>query len=671
MLLANLVRFFQVLSHQGIRQAFARACRRIFGTAQRKESGALRAEMATTMGKVAACADRVTANAEQIQEICKRQAASIVWLAEQQVRASSLGVAADRPSFTSLPRPWVSVIMPVWNRAHCVAEAIDSVLVQTYPNWELIVVDDGSTDRTVEALSPYLTDARIHLVRQDHAGQCSARNRGLTASTGDIIAYLDSDNRWYPGYLQAMVEVLKTHPDRDSAHAACLFVNAGSGLAHIVHGPHDPKRQLNAEENIDLNVFAHRHELVQRYGGFDERLTRFVDCDLILRYAQASPPVQVPVLGCRYRCGAADQVSSRENVGHNLYLIRRKHEEPIRRPLRVLYALHQYPQLSETYVQAEMDYMRRRGVHIEVWAHDEPLVPYESPVPVHRGSLRAAIERVQPDVVHSHWICAAAEYANEVDRAGLPLTVRAHSFEFSPEAVAELDRHPAVRAIFMFPHYLPHCSSGLTKLRALNVAFNPDLHFPAATKDRGLVFRTGLTKLSKNLACFLRVAQRCPNHRFVLAITPGGGNANMVKEILAHNRLLRCPVDIRLQLGHAETAALSRRAGIYLHTYSDMEPYGMPISIAEAMASGSYILGWHCPPAAAYIGAAGATYSTEEEAADLIRATETWTDDKWRRAELRSIDRAFTHFADMTVLQPMLDEWSTIAAEGRCLQAAA
>src|SRR5262249_55187048 len=144
-----------------------------------------------------------------------------------------------------------------------------------------------------------------------------------------------------------------------------------------------------------------RRALVQRYGGFDERLTRFVDCDLILRYAQASPPIQVPMLGARYRCGDPDQVSSRENIGHNLYLIRRKFEEPSRRPLRVMYALWSYPQLSESYVRWEIDCMRRWGVEIEVWSEEAGgPAPFPPQVPVHHGSLSAAIQRFKPHVVH-------------------------------------------------------------------------------------------------------------------------------------------------------------------------------------------------------------------------------------------------------------------------------
>jgi glycosyltransferase involved in cell wall biosynthesis len=142
-----------------------------------------------------------------------------------------------------------------------------------------------------------------------------------------------------------------------------------------------------------------------------------------------------------------------------------------------------------------------------------------------------------------------------------------------------------------------------------------------------------------------------------------------VKETVARNRSMGSPVDIRIQLSHADTAALSRRASIYLHTYSTTDPYGMPISIAEAMASGSYIVGWRCPAAEAYIGEAGATYATEDQAVAFIRETERWSEEDWLRAEVRSIDRAFARFVDSTVLRPMLDDWLAIAAESRCVPA--
>lgn len=597
----------------------------------------------------------------RLADTLARHSRSIEWLADclGQVQPEQ---ARDATLIVPSAEPQVSIIMPTWNRAGFIGRAIESVLAQSFPHWELRVIDDGSTDETGSIVRRYQSDPRIHYRYQEHQGAAIARNRGLAEGRGDIVAYLDSDNVWYPHYLAAMIEAFDAHPEQPSVYAAQLMVDRATGQASIRADPFS-KDRLRTEMYIDLNVFAHRRSLFTSRGGFDESLQRFLDWDLVQRYTSDAAPLLLSVLGGRYEEGNWDRITTRENGGRNYAMVKRKHAPPVSEPLRVLYAMQHHPQLSETYVRTEINYMRRRGVHIEAWTRSDPTVPYQDDMTVHRGTLAEAIERARPHVVHCHMLHIAQICAPDVAQAGLSMTVRAHSFEFTPERSRLVNQEPAVRAVFMFPHYLPQCTPGLSKVRPMNACFNVDLHYPEP-KDRGMVFRTGLTKLSKNLEAFMRTALLCPNHRFMAAICSGGGNdADRVKETLDLNRSLGCPVDIRVQILNEEAAALTRKAGVYLHTYSTLEPYGMPISIAEAMASGSYVLGWHCPASAAYIGDAGTTYRTVEEAAELIRATESWTDEQWRQAEFRSIDRAFWYFSDVMVLDPMLDEWVKASRE--------
>jgi len=107
--------------------------------------------------------------------------------------------------------PLLSVIIPTYNRARFIAEAIDSVLAQTYTNFELIVVDDGSTDNTRQVLQPYMN--RIRYIFQENAGCSTARNTGLKEAKGEWIAYLDSDDIWMPEKLQTQVEDVCSFPD--------------------------------------------------------------------------------------------------------------------------------------------------------------------------------------------------------------------------------------------------------------------------------------------------------------------------------------------------------------------------------------------------------------------------------------------------------------------------
>lgn len=107
-------------------------------------------------------------------------------------------------------RPLVSVIIPTYNRAGFVTDAVESALAQTAQNLEVIVVDDGSTDGTREALARY--DGRIRAVYQEHANGNTARNRGVTLARGRYVAFLDSDDLWLPEKLEAQLAYLAAHP---------------------------------------------------------------------------------------------------------------------------------------------------------------------------------------------------------------------------------------------------------------------------------------------------------------------------------------------------------------------------------------------------------------------------------------------------------------------------
>ncbi len=106
----------------------------------------------------------------------------------------------------------VSVIVPLYNKSKYIARTLDSILAQTYPYFEIIVVDDGSTDNSSEIVKNY-TDSRLRLIHQGNSGPGAARNRGLKESSAPLVAFLDADDEWLPDFLQKSVERLKNHPD--------------------------------------------------------------------------------------------------------------------------------------------------------------------------------------------------------------------------------------------------------------------------------------------------------------------------------------------------------------------------------------------------------------------------------------------------------------------------
>ncbi|MBQ5484196.1 MAG: glycosyltransferase family 2 protein [Lachnospiraceae bacterium] len=115
-------------------------------------------------------------------------------------------------------RDMVSIITPCWNGEKYIAETMDSVLAQTYTNWEMIVVDDGSSDGSADLVRSYeKKDARIRLICQENAGSAAARNHGIKEAKGRYIALLDADDVWEENFLE---EQLKLMAQKD---AACVY----------------------------------------------------------------------------------------------------------------------------------------------------------------------------------------------------------------------------------------------------------------------------------------------------------------------------------------------------------------------------------------------------------------------------------------------------------------
>ncbi len=208
----------------------------------------------------------------------------------------------------------VSVIMPAWNRESCIQTAIESVRGQTYRNWELIVVDDGSEDGTadrVDAISDL--DGRVKVVRAPHGGVSAARNTGLRTAAGDLVAYLDTDNVWHPSFLLLVVNAL-TDTAADCAYAAMTVHHQAEGHRVFVVGRPLDVASLRRSNYVDLNVFLHTRRIWEERGGFDEELLRWVDWDLALRYVEAENTVFVPATLCRYTsAGASNQISQVES----------------------------------------------------------------------------------------------------------------------------------------------------------------------------------------------------------------------------------------------------------------------------------------------------------------------------------------------------------------------
>lgn len=192
-----------------------------------------------------------------------------------------------------MDRPLVSVIIPTFNRAATISAAIESVFQQTYREIEVIVVDDGSTDETPEVLRRF--EDRVRVFRQPNAGPSSARNRGIAAARGSLLAFLDSDDVWLPEKIEWQVELFVHANNRIS----CCVCNATltdasgdygtsfevAGVATTVESGYwmNPARVLATRFLLFNQVMVVRRDAMERIGGFRDDLWLLEDYDVALR----------------------------------------------------------------------------------------------------------------------------------------------------------------------------------------------------------------------------------------------------------------------------------------------------------------------------------------------------------------------------------------------------
>jgi glycosyltransferase involved in cell wall biosynthesis len=180
----------------------------------------------------------------------------------------------------------LSVIIPTYNRASVLARAVDSVLAQTCPPDEIIVVDDGSTDHTGDVLAAY--GRRLSVIRQDNGGVSRARNAGIRAASGDLIALLDSDDAWRPKKLEHQMAALTARPDLPLCHTDEIWIRYGVRVNPMQK--HQKRGGDIFPDCLPICVISPssvvlRRAIFDEVGLFDETLPACEDYDLWLRIA--------------------------------------------------------------------------------------------------------------------------------------------------------------------------------------------------------------------------------------------------------------------------------------------------------------------------------------------------------------------------------------------------
>lgn len=207
--------------------------------------------------------------------------------------------------------PLITIIIPTFNRRRYLREAIDSVMSQTVDEWELLIIDDGSTDMTGDFVKDTYTDPRIKYFRQENQGQSVARNKGIFGSSGKYICFLDSDNRWYSNKLQRQLEEIENHPNFDVVYGDSHVIDGAGDIISSKNMARYSGRvtaKLLADNFISMNTTMTRSQIIKDIGGFNTNNRWDEDYELWLSISINSAFLYVPEYFGEYRI-MGDQIS--------------------------------------------------------------------------------------------------------------------------------------------------------------------------------------------------------------------------------------------------------------------------------------------------------------------------------------------------------------------------
>jgi glycosyltransferase involved in cell wall biosynthesis len=529
--------------------------------------------------------------------LTQRVWATMAWIERQDVAADAL----------------VSVLMATRDRAAHVGRAIDSVLAQTYRNWELVVVDDGSVDETPAVLARY-DDPRITVIRAEWGGVDAAYNVAIDAARGSLVTYLDDDNAMHPAWLRSVVWALTSRPEVDLVYGAQIREDAlhVSGDAHatlpwLTLAPYD-RRRLERVSFIDRNAIAHRAGLPG--ARFDETLGACGDWALSLALTEERDPLPLPVLATLYTTSSNDRLTGSARVHRAEARIRAQVHE--HRRLRTLVYSQMFPTITETYIGDEGACLADSGMDVAFAS----FMPRPSPIRTHLptyASLEEGVATFAPDLVLVQWENTALDQASRIEATGLPYAVRAHSFEFTAERTAALLARPQCVGVWAYPHFAADVP-GVHALPSL-------LHRAPEAADgrRDLVLSVSAALPKKNWPLLLDALCALPGveRRIVVGATLGW--EHVPAEVFALiNERADAPL-LQVNLTRDEVFGLLGRTALLVYTADESSRIGNPMSVIEAMAAGASVVVPDRPEVAPIFGPFARTYRTAEDIAAHAR----------------------------------------------------
>lgn len=291
--------------------------------------------------------------------------------------------------------------------------------------------------------------------------------------------------------------------------------------------------------------------------------------------------------------------------------------------MRVLYVTYHPDALSESYIRTEVEWMQDRGVDVcMLYQHPHPAT-YRNSVPADKlltkRSIKAAIEQFQPDVVHFQWLTVAVLYEHELTHdLGVPVTVRGHSFDFSPDRAKRVATYPSVEKIWLFPHFHKLVEADSAKFSPLSACFSEKYFSKDETRTGdAFVLRSMAGVKGKNHEQWLDVARALPEIPFFLAATTALPPDDQVMRAIQRE----APANVRIlcDLQHEDVYRMMRQASLYFVTEPIRHMMGQPTAIAQALGNGLPVLLPEIAAMRRYVGAAGLYFRTTSAARNAIK----------------------------------------------------
>jgi glycosyltransferase involved in cell wall biosynthesis len=224
--------------------------------------------------------------------------------------------------------PTVSVVLPTYNRARTLRRAIESVLNQKYRDFELIIIDDRSTDQTFEVIGKYADHDMVRVISQLKQGCSAARNAGICASRGRYIAFQDSDDEWSLDMLEKAVAALESSGPEVGVFYSDMLLIQEDGSNSYWQSPEVERGKLINEDTLDFQVCCIgiisaviKRECFDKVGLFDESLPRFIDLELFIRLSDFFDFIHCREPLARYYAGNGISTDQEAQVVARRYLI--------------------------------------------------------------------------------------------------------------------------------------------------------------------------------------------------------------------------------------------------------------------------------------------------------------------------------------------------------------